>query len=534
MPRAWLALRLFLPLLALRGVTVLITRVRLLHFDKDYNYTASPWWASLRATSPTYGLMEPAAERQDVVLHSASTDRCSWLLLWTIICVMIQLIAQCKTCCDNFVSCWTAYNQVLLFLKRLLSFPFAACALALVLWLLWGPPAPCCFALCARALVHLLVPGMVHRAVCRARRVGSRRFPVRAGRGQWLRASSLADLVCGLSCPPSATPRGRRLHKPRVTRHTTCFVRLLSGASLAVPVRASTSFRDIAYSVSIKSGIPVTDFYLTKDGRVVRLAQFCHEAGVTHDCHLNMCARLLGGGKDGVMRNPKTLRPRSNSGCKQRGAQERHSAVGAAARERAPSFDPWASYAPAQPMVDDDIAMPEAPEPPSAPSRPAGPRRAAWHELSAVDGQFETELATLAFKDLKVDASGLVFARRDQLSEVEGISSKSPLALAIPGHSLKNLPESIVSIPNRITCTLVVMDPSLQRKELKNAMLIPLGAVPIKLKAHSQEDFTPGPTAEVAVLACRSNYEADGVDWPGFCVQRTYPVARCHPPANHF
>ena len=42
-PRAWLALRLFLPLLALRGVTVLITRVRLLHFDKDYNnYTASP------------------------------------------------------------------------------------------------------------------------------------------------------------------------------------------------------------------------------------------------------------------------------------------------------------------------------------------------------------------------------------------------------------------------------------------------------------------------------------------------------------
>ena len=138
------------------------------------------------------------------------------------------------------------------------------------------------------------------------------------------------------------------------------------------------------------------------------------------------------------------------------------------------------------------------------------------NELSAVDGQFETELATLAFKDLKVDASGLVFARRDQLSEVEGISSKSPLALAIPGHSLKSLPESIVSIPNRITCTLVVMDPSLQRKELKNAMLIPLGAVPIKLKAHSQEDFTPGPTAEVAVLACRSNYEADGVDWPGF------------------
>ena len=248
----------------------------------------------------------------------------------------------------------------------------------------------------------------------------------------------------------------------------------------------------------------------------MRLAHFCHEAGVTRDCHLNMCARLLGGVKDGVMRNPKTVRPRSNSGSKQRGAQERHATAGAAARERAPSFDLWASYAPAQPIADDDIAMPEASEPPSVPSRPAGPRRAAWHELSAVDGQFETELATLAFKDLKVDASGLVFARRDQLTEVEGISSKSPLALAIPGHSLKNLPESIVLIPNRITCTLVVIDPSLQRKELKNVMLIPLGAAPIKLKANSQEDFTPGSTAEVAVLACRSNYEADGVDWSGF------------------
>ena len=43
-PRAWLALGLFLLLLALRGVTVLITRVRLLHFDKDYNYTASGYF----------------------------------------------------------------------------------------------------------------------------------------------------------------------------------------------------------------------------------------------------------------------------------------------------------------------------------------------------------------------------------------------------------------------------------------------------------------------------------------------------------
>ena len=188
--------------------------------------------------------MEPAAEWQDEVLHSASTDRCSWLLLWTIMCDMIQLIAQCKTCCDGFVSCWTAYNQVLVFVKRLLSKPIAACALAFVLWLLWGPPAPCCFAMCAQALVYFFVPGRLSRTICRARRVGPSRFPARPGRGQWLRVSSLADLVCGLSCPPPATPRDTRLHKPRVTRHTTCFVRLLSGASLAVPVRASTSFRD--------------------------------------------------------------------------------------------------------------------------------------------------------------------------------------------------------------------------------------------------------------------------------------------------
>ena len=48
----------FLCLLALRGVTVLITRVRLLHFDKDYTYTASPSNPGLCHPTHAFGWLE--------------------------------------------------------------------------------------------------------------------------------------------------------------------------------------------------------------------------------------------------------------------------------------------------------------------------------------------------------------------------------------------------------------------------------------------------------------------------------------------
>ena len=180
--------------------------------------------------------MGPAAERQAVELHSASIDHDSWLLLWTIMFVILQLCARCHTCCEAFVRCQTACNQVHSFLKRLFLRPIAVCALASVLWLVCGLPAPSCIALCAQALVNLLAPRRVSRTICRARRVGSRRFPVCPRRGLWVRASSLADFVCGLPCLTPVTSQGKRKPKPPAPRPITCFVRLLSGASLAVPV----------------------------------------------------------------------------------------------------------------------------------------------------------------------------------------------------------------------------------------------------------------------------------------------------------
>ncbi|CAE6973028.1 Pol, partial [Symbiodinium sp. CCMP2592] len=445
--------------------------------------------------------MEPAAEWQAVALHSASTDHDSWLLLWTIMFVLIQLCTQCLACCEVIVSFQKACNQVHMPLKRILSRPLVMCTVALMLRLVFELPALSCLALCAKSLLSWLVPRKALRSVCRARVIGSRRVRMRRCQvcGDWVRIDSLVNAVClGQSGSDSAS--GLRSRCSFASSHSggNCFVKTLNGCTLVVPLHASSCIRDIAGFVSNKTAVPVKLFYLALSGRVLRHCSFCADAGVHRDCHIMMCARLRGGGK-----------PRSGSATQQQPARS----------DSAPAFDPWAAYASASRQTDDDVEMPEDPEPDvrraTTVAQVGRPSRAKWEDLQVAGDQFEPTLTCLPNSDVRVGAHGFALVRREQIQSLLQVTSSKNIALIVPGHGDKGFDELALKA-KRIKGTIVVTDPQLKRKELKDVSIFSIGSVEIALKTPgSDETFAPQPTVEIAMLAARSNFDDESA-WAHF------------------
>ena len=131
--------------------------------------------------------------------------------------------------------------------------------------------------------------------------------------------------------------------------------------------------------------------------------------------------------------------------------------------------------------------------------------------------QFEPDLPNISLADVRLNAHGIALVKRDQLQDVLQVTSTQRLVVAIPGFSLKDLPESAVTHARKCNTTIVVHDPSLMRKELKNVTLFSLCEQDVKPKAHvASDDFVPAPTVELAVLIQRPNLEAVGIDWSAF------------------
>ena len=132
--------------------------------------------------------------------------------------------------------------------------------------------------------------------------------------------------------------------------------------------------------------------------------------------------------------------------------------------------------------------------------------------------QFEPDLPNISLADVSpLTLMALLSSRRDQLQDVLQVTSTQRLVVAIPGFSLKDLPETAVTHARKCNTTIVVHDPSLMCKELKNVTLFSLCEQDVEPKAHvASDDFVPAPTVELAVLIQRPNLEAVGIDWSAF------------------
>ena len=281
----------------------------------------------------------------------------------------------------------------------------------------------------------------------------------------------------------------------------------LSGATCICSFAAYDSVQDLHNAVSCATAIPPHLFYLTHCGSTLPSTALCRQVGIVAGTTLVQRVRLQGGAK------PKTIRTRSDSGSR-RVMRPSPSAPAMHPHANAPVFDPWAGHQPSS--APSDVEMAPAPCSDSVTRAPAETRlrRAAWHQLQLLDDQFATTLPVIPLSALRVDAIGIAFVRRDQVAEILQISSSGKLALIVPGHSTKDFPPT-ASHATTLRTTLVVFDPALKRKELQNVAVVSVGRDPVNLRA-TEKELTPSPTVEVAVLATRSNFEADNVDWSSF------------------
>lgn len=95
------------------------------------------------------------------------------------------------------------------------------------------------------------------------------------------------------------------------------------------------------------------------------------------------------------------------------------------------------------------------------------------------------------------------------------VTSSKSLALVVPGHGDKGFDELALKA-KRIKGTIVVTDPQLKRKELKDVSIFSIESAEITLKIPgSDEAFAPQPTVEIAMLAARSNFDDESA-WAHF------------------
>ena len=160
------------------------------------------------------------------------------------------------------------------------------------------------------------------------------------------------------------------------------------------------------------------------------------------------------------------------------------------------------------------------------------PSRVRWEELQVDGGQFEPALTSLAITDVRVGAHGFALVRREQLNSLLQVTSTKNLALVVPGHGDKGF-DDLALKAKRVKGTVVVSDPQLKRKELKDVSIFSIGA----LKVVGSPEFAPQPSVEIAVLAAKANFDADARNWSNFAANARAEFRRlvvsCLAPEHH-
>ncbi|CAE7255895.1 unnamed protein product, partial [Symbiodinium natans] len=153
-------------------------------------------------------------------------------------------------------------------------------------------------------------------------------------------------------------------------------------------------------------------------------------------------------------------------------------------------------------------------------------------ELQVDGGQFEPALTSLAITDVRVGAHGFALVRREQLNSLLQVTSTKNLALVVPGHGDKGF-DDLALKAKRVKGTVVVSDPQLKRKELKDVSIFSIGA----LKVVGSPEFAPQPSVEIAVLAAKANFDADARNWSNFAANARAEFRRlvvsCLAPEHH-